>query len=69
MGENNVESRVKSMLPAERGSIITAAMAAHVGEAGRNATVAYMEGAGHRIRRERFDRYLDAVKTFMAGLE
>jgi N-formylmaleamate deformylase len=49
-----------------KGALVTPEVAAEVSALCPNLKVARIEGAGHNIRRERFEPYMDAVKAFLA---
>ena len=51
----------------ERGAIITPEIAAQARELQPRLQVVRLSGAGHSVRRERFEPYLQAVRTFLAG--
>ena len=48
-----------------RGSIVTQAVAVEAKTLSPQVTVVEIKGAGHSIRREQFDVFLDAVKAFL----
>ncbi len=50
----------------ERGAIVTPETAARVAEENEQIEVARVEGAGHNIRRDRFDDFLRVVRGFLA---
>jgi N-formylmaleamate deformylase len=50
----------------ERGAIVTDATAAALQELVPQVRVAHIAGAGHNIRREQFDRYMQIVRGFLA---
>ncbi len=52
----------------ELGSLVTAADAADLKTLLPQLQVVHIAGAGHSIRRDQFDRYMDAVNAFLAGL-
>jgi pimeloyl-ACP methyl ester carboxylesterase len=49
-----------------RGAIVSAETARQVAERNPLVEVVQLEGAGHNIRRERFDGYVEAVTRFLA---
>ncbi len=49
----------------EKGAIVTEAMAAEATQINPNIQVAHIAGAGHNIRREAFQAYMEAVKAFL----
>jgi pimeloyl-ACP methyl ester carboxylesterase len=51
----------------ERGAIVSADNAAALRELLPHVRVAHIPGAGHSIRREQFDHYLEVVRAFLAG--
>jgi N-formylmaleamate deformylase len=51
----------------ERGAIVTAGQSAEAARIAPSLSVAHLPGAGHNIRRERFDGYVAAVRAFLAG--
>lgn len=51
----------------ELGAIISAEVAEQARLLNPNVKVVHLAGAGHNIRRERFDGFVDAVRTFLAG--
>ena len=53
----------------DRGGIVTLAVAQEAARLQPNLRVAHLAGAGHNIRRERFDGYLQAVRAFLAETE
>ena len=52
----------------ERGAIVTPEGAAALQALMPQLRVAHIPEAGHSIRREQFDRYIDVVRTFLAGV-
>ncbi len=50
----------------EKGSIVTQEIAKEATELNPKIEVVLIEGAGHNIRREAFEAYMDAVKAFLA---
>ncbi len=50
----------------ELGSIVTRAVAEEARQLSLSLQVVHLGGAGHNIRRERFDRFVVAVQTFLA---
>lgn len=52
----------------EKGGIVTPEVAAIAAEANPNIQVVYFEQAGHNIRREAFDDYMNAVVDFLRDL-
>jgi N-formylmaleamate deformylase len=52
----------------DRGAIVTEAAAARLQELIPQAAVVHIGGAGHNIRREQPAKYLETVRTFLAGL-
>jgi N-formylmaleamate deformylase len=50
----------------ERGAIITEESAREIQALVPQLRITHIPGAGHNIRREQFDRYIDAVRTFLA---
>ena len=50
-----------------KGAIVTPAIAQEATEINPNIRVAHISGAGHNIRREAFQAYMAAVKTFLAS--
>ena len=50
------------------GAIITPELAAEAAGIAPNVKVVRIEGAGHNIRRERFDDYMEALRAFLARL-
>ena len=50
----------------EKGAIVTPEAAAAFQALAPGARVAHIAGAGHNIRREQFERYMDIVKAFLA---
>ncbi len=52
----------------ERGGIVTAETAAEAQRLLPSLVVRRIEGAGHSIRRDKFDEYLRAVREFLAGV-
>lgn len=53
----------------ELGGIVTAQLADSVRRQNDHFSVAMMEGAGHNVRRERFERYLAEVNGFLKAAE
>lgn len=51
----------------ERGAIVTAEQSAEAARLAPSLNVVHLPGAGHNIRRERFDGYVPAVRAFLAG--
>ena len=51
----------------ERGAIVTAEQSAEAARIAPSLGVVHLPGAGHNIRRERFDGYVAAVRAFLAG--
>jgi N-formylmaleamate deformylase len=49
----------------ERGALVTPEVAAELSEVCPHLQVAHIAGAGHNIRRERFELYVDAVTSFL----
>jgi pimeloyl-ACP methyl ester carboxylesterase len=49
----------------EMGAIITPETAQEAAGLWRNGKVAHIDGAGHNIRREQFDKYVEAVTAFL----
>ena len=49
----------------EKGSIVTQELAKEATELNPKIDVVLIEGAGHNIRREAFEAYMDAVKAFL----
>ncbi len=54
---------------AERGAIVTAEVAAEVARLAPNLEVVTFPHAGHNVRREALDGYVEAVKRFLARVE
>ena len=52
----------------ELGGIVSSAVAAEVVAKNANFRVAHIAGAGHSIRREQFDAYVSAVRSFLAEI-
>jgi len=52
----------------EAGAIVTPQVAQEVAGVNANIQVAHISGAGHNIRREQFDQYIQAVTEFLAGI-
>ena len=52
-----------------RGSLVTAEAAADLKALLPQLQIAHIADAGHSIRRDQFDRYMDAVDGFVAGLK
>lgn len=52
----------------EQGAIVTPDVAAEATALNPHISVVHLAGAGHNIRRERFDGFLAAVRTFLAGV-
>jgi pimeloyl-ACP methyl ester carboxylesterase len=50
----------------ERGGIVTPETAREVSSLVRNGKTVHIPGAGHSIRRDRFEEYLEAVRKFLA---
>ena len=51
-----------------RGSLVTPKVAAEISGQYPHFTLAKIEGAGHSIRRDRFEQFIDEVTTFLANL-
>ena len=51
---------------AEAGGMVTPALAEEAAALNPRLQVAYIPGAGHNVRRENFEAYLAAVRTFLA---
>lgn len=51
----------------DRGGIVTPETAAEIAESRQNVRVAYLDGAGHNIRRDQFAAYMAAVRPFLQG--
>jgi N-formylmaleamate deformylase len=51
-----------------RGSIVTAAAAQRAVALNPKIQVVHIAGAGHNVRREAFEKYIEAVTAFLAGL-
>lgn len=51
----------------EAEAIVTPEIAQFVADTNPNVQVARLRGAGHSIRREQFEPFMDAVKAFLAG--
>lgn len=51
---------------AEAGGMVTPALAEEAAALNARLQVAYIPGAGHNLRRENFEAYLAAVRTFLA---
>jgi N-formylmaleamate deformylase len=49
------------------GSIVTPYVAKRAAGMNANIQVVHFDGAGHNIRREKFEGYIDAVKVFLKG--
>ncbi len=50
----------------EKGSIVTPENAAEAARINSNVRVVHIPGAGHNIRREQFEAFMDAVRGFLA---
>ena len=50
----------------EQGAIVTEESARGIQGLVPQLRIAHIPGAGHNIRREQFDRYIDVVRTFLA---
>jgi pimeloyl-ACP methyl ester carboxylesterase len=51
----------------DKGAIVTPRIAAQVAEANPLIEVVHLEGAGHNIRRERFEGFVKAVRAFLSA--
>lgn len=51
----------------DKGAIITPEVAAEAARIAPHLRVARLEGAGHNVRRERFDGFVEAVRAFLAA--
>jgi pimeloyl-ACP methyl ester carboxylesterase len=49
----------------ELGAIVTSEIAQQAATLWRNGQVAHISGAGHNIRREQFEKYIEAVTNFL----
>jgi pimeloyl-ACP methyl ester carboxylesterase len=52
----------------ERGAIVTPQQSAEAARVVPSLSVTHLPGAGHNIRRERFDDYVAAVRAFLTGV-
>jgi pimeloyl-ACP methyl ester carboxylesterase len=52
----------------EHGAIVSQATAQEVASLNPRVQIAHIAGAGHSIRREQFDAYVDAVSSFLADV-
>lgn len=53
----------------ERGGLVTPETAAEITEGSANILVAYLDGAGHNVRRDQFEAYIAAVRPFLLAAE
>jgi pimeloyl-ACP methyl ester carboxylesterase len=49
----------------DKGALVTSAIAQEATEINPRIQVAHIPGAGHNIRREAFQAYIDAVRAFL----